>query len=67
MYFEVEFPFEYPLEYRKYLPNVHFVHKDIEPGVACLKAVSAIALRRISNEELFSDYCFIGREPKIKE
>lgn len=58
MYFEYQFPPDTPAHYLSFIPNVFYSSKD--PACA-VKTVVLMAMRRIRDEELFSNYNFIGR------
>lgn len=68
-YFEYFLPPKFPQKLRGFIPNLYFsldnceLCSDVEEG---LKMVVLISTRDIKNEELFSDYNWIGR-PSIKE
>jgi len=62
MYFELDLPNDFPLHYRRLIPNVTFAQQDYIPGTPFIRGVCLVTLREIKNEELFSDYCFIGRQ-----
>jgi len=60
-YQEVDVPISFPLQLRKYIPNVHFtprqLNDDVDKGDRFVRTVILIALRDIyAGEELFSSY-----------
>ncbi|KAH8555528.1 hypothetical protein BGW37DRAFT_139640 [Umbelopsis sp. PMI_123] len=52
-YQEIDIPANFPLELRKYIPNLYLTDRSIESS---WRLVALIATRRIENEELFSTY-----------
>jgi hypothetical protein len=63
MYFEYEFSANFPAELRYLLPNCYFGHVDRSVvNMPTSHAMLLISVRKIANEELFSDYLFIGKE-----
>ena len=63
IYFEYEFSEKFPSEFRYLLPNCYFGHVDRSvANMPWMHAVLLISIRKITNEELFSDYLFIGKE-----
>lgn len=76
MYFEVDIPIStnnlpahldaslvLPTHLRQYLPNVYY-NMDAMGSLPVMKTVVLVTLRNIENEELFTHYCFVGREQK---
>lgn len=62
MYYEYDFMVDdYQLEYRKFIPNVSYLPPVDE--TILVKSIVMIALNTLENEELFSDYAFIGKKP----
>lgn len=58
MYYEYDFTFDFPLHLRKYIPNISYNSNQMEDLL--VKSILMISLRDIENEELLSDYSFIG-------
>lgn len=58
MYYEYDFTIDFPIHLRKYIPNVSY--NSNQKGDLLVKSILMISLRDIENEELFSDYSFIG-------
>ncbi|KAI9287218.1 hypothetical protein BC943DRAFT_206803 [Umbelopsis sp. AD052] len=52
-YQEIDIPGDFPLELRKYIPNLYLSDQSIESN---WRLVALIATRRIEDEELFSTY-----------
>lgn len=52
-YQEIDIPGNFPLQLRKYIPNLYLTDRSIESS---WRLVALIATRRIENEELFSTY-----------
>jgi len=61
MLFEFAFPSDFPIEFRNFIPHVHYRQCSTYSGeFAPIRSVALISLRNLHDEELLSDYCFIG-------
>jgi hypothetical protein len=63
MYFELDLPTDFPAHLREFIPNVYFAPRVGDSHQHFVQAIAMVALKTIENEELFADYCFIGRSP----
>jgi len=59
MYYEVTIPLSFPKHLKSFIPNIYHQSDHSLP----IRSIFMIALRDISNEELFANYQFIGNKP----
>lgn len=60
MYFEFEFPPNFPLNLKQFIPNVYY-NSNFNNLSYSVKSIALITIRDVQDEELFSDYCFVGK------
>ncbi len=59
MYFEYQFPDDMVEHYHAFVPNIY-----CSASVRSVKTIVLMALRDLQNEELFSNYNFVGKNTK---
>ncbi len=59
MYYELNL-LQFPLHLKYLIPNAFYRSFPLEE-MPSLKAIAMVTMRDVEDEELFSDYCFIGK------